>query len=71
MLCAIVERNPREAAKNIIANVKIFQEEEAEEWFEDILRMFLYWNPKFKNIFMEEVKNSNIENQMDNILAGC
>lgn len=24
-----------------------------------------------KNIFMEEVKNSNIENQMDNILAGC
>lgn len=71
VLCAIVERNPREAAKNIIANVKIFQEEEAEEWFEDILRMFLYWNPKFKNIFMEEVKNSNIENQMDNILAGC
>lgn len=71
VLCAIVERNPREAAKNIIANVKIFQEEEAEEWFEDILRMFLCWNPKFKNIFMEEVKNSNIENQMDNILAGC
>lgn len=67
VLCAIVERNPREAAKNIIANVKIFQEEEAEEWVEDILRMF----PKFKNIFMEEVKNSNIENQMDNILAGC
>ncbi|MCI9676736.1 MAG: hypothetical protein HFH06_13440 [Lachnospiraceae bacterium] len=71
VLCAIVERNPREAAKNIIANVKIFQEEEAEEWVEDILRMFLCWNPKFKNIFMEEVKNSNIENQMDNILAGC
>ena len=63
VLCAIVERNPREAAKNIIANVKIFQEEEAEEWFEDILRMFLYWNPEFKNIFMEEIKNSNIENQ--------
>ena len=55
VLCAIVERNPREAAKNIIANVKIFQEEEAEEWVEDILRMFLCWNPKFKNIFMEEV----------------
>ena len=71
VLCAIVERNPREAAENIIANVKIFQEEEAEEWVEDILRMFLCWNPKFKNIFMEEVKNSNIENQMDNILAGC
>ena len=51
VLCAIVERNPREAAKNIIANVKIFQEEEAEEWVEDILRMFLCWNPKFKNIF--------------------
>ena len=63
VLCAIVERNPREAAKNIIANVKNFQEEEAEEWFEDILRMFLYWNPEFKNIFMEEIKNSNIENQ--------
>ena len=63
VLCAIVERNPRAAAKNIIANVEIFQEEEAEEWFEDILRMFLYWNPEFKNIFMEEIKNSNIENQ--------
>ncbi len=60
VLCAIVERNPREAAKNIIANVKIFQEEEAEEWFEDILRMFLYWNPKFKNTQLSQHKLPNI-----------
>ena len=60
VLCAIVERNPREAAKNIIANVKIFQEEEAEEWVEDILRMFLCWNPKFKNTQLSQHKLPNI-----------
>lgn len=63
VLCNIVEKNPREAVRNIIANVKIFQEEEAKECFEDIPRIFIYWNPEFKNIFMEEIKKANIENQ--------
>ncbi len=63
VLCAIAEKNPREAARKIIANVKIFQEEEAEECFDDILLIFIYWNPEFKNIFMEEIKKANIENQ--------
>lgn len=63
VLCAIVEKNPKDAAKNIIANIRILQEEDAEECFEEILLMFIYWNPQFKNIFMEELKKASIENQ--------
>lgn len=59
----IVENNPRDAAKSIIANIKILKEEEAEECFLEILRIFIYWYPQFRNIFMEEIKESNIENE--------
>lgn len=63
VICKIVENNPRDAAKNIIANIKILKEEEAEECFLEILRIFIYWYPQFRNIFVEEIKESNIENQ--------
>ena len=63
VLCNIVEKNPKDAAKNIIANIRILQEEDAEECFGEILRMFIYWYPQFKNIFMEELKEANKENQ--------
>lgn len=69
VLCTIVENNPRDAAKNIIANIRILQEE-AEECFIYILIIFIHWYPQFKNIFLEELKESNIENQkyiIDNI----
>ena len=63
VLIKIVNNNPRGAAKNIIANIRILQEEEAEECFLEILRIFIYWYPQFKNIFIEELKESDIENQ--------
>lgn len=63
VICKIVENNPRDAAKSIIANIKILKEEEAEECFLEILRIFIYWYPQFRNIFVEEIKESNIENQ--------
>ena len=63
VLIKIVNNNPRGAAKNIIANIRILQEEEAEECFPEILRIFIYWYPQFKNIFIEELKESDIENQ--------
>jgi len=63
VLIKIVNDNPKDAAKNIIANIRILQEEEAEECFLEILRIFIYWCPQFNSIFMEELKESNIENQ--------
>ncbi len=36
----------------------------------EILRILIYWYPQYKNIFWEELKASNIENQkyiIDNI----
>lgn len=63
VLCEIIKNNPRDAAKNIIANIRILQEEKAEECFPQISRIFFYWYPQFLNIFMEELKEANIENQ--------
>ncbi|MCM1063695.1 MAG: hypothetical protein NC420_04325 [Eubacterium sp.] len=63
VICKIVENNPRDAARNIIAHIRILQEEKAEECFLEIMRIFIYWYPQFKNIFMEELKESDIENQ--------
>lgn len=63
VLCKIIKKNPRDAAKNIIANIRILQEENAEECSTDIPMIFIYWYPQFKNIFMEELKKADIENQ--------
>ncbi len=66
----IVAKNPRDAARIIIDNIRILKEEHAEECFGDILLIFIYWNSQLKNIFMEEIKRANQENQkyiIDNI----
>lgn len=63
VLCKIIKKNPRDAAKNIIANIRILEEENAEECFTEITMIFIFWYPQFKNIFMEELKKADIENQ--------
>lgn len=63
VLDKIIQGNPNEAAKNIIANIGILKEEQAEECIVEIFLIFIFWNPALKSIFMEELKKSNIENQ--------
>jgi len=63
VLNKIVLDNPREAAQRIIANIGILKEEYAEECIAEIFLIFLFWNPALKDIFMEELKKSNIESQ--------
>lgn len=63
VLCKIIEKHPKDAAKNIIANIRILEEENAEECLMLIMTAFLYWYPQFTHIFMKELKKADMENQ--------
>lgn len=63
VLCVIIEKHPRAAAKKIIANIRILEEENAKQCFSQITRIFIYWYPQFTHIFMKELKKADIENQ--------
>lgn len=63
VLDKIVQENPNEAARQIISNIKILKEEQAEECIVEIFLIFIFWYPALKSIFMEELKKSNSENQ--------
>ena len=63
VLCKIIEKHPKDAAKNIITNIRILEEENAEECLMLIAAAFVYWYPQFTHIFMKELKKADIENQ--------
>ena len=52
----IVQKYPREAAKTIIENIKIFVKEQAEGCIFYLLLIFVYWNKEATKYFLEELK---------------
>ena len=70
VLNAIVQRSPREATKEIIKNIMVLKQEEAERSIGDIFIIFFHWHKQFTTIFLDELKKVNEDTQkyiLDNL----